>query len=69
VILVSPKWNEDSIARSLLGYVAWGMSCSASRLDGNENGNKKDGGPALPLFFILKRNELLMKAATIDCAT
>jgi hypothetical protein len=28
------------------------MSCSASSLDGNENGNKADDGPGLSVFFI-----------------
>jgi hypothetical protein len=40
-----------------------------SRLGGNENGNKKDDEPALPVFFILKRKGLLAKAAIIECAT
>jgi hypothetical protein len=44
-------------------------SCSAGRLDGNENWNEKDDGPAFPVFFILKRKGLLIKAAIIDCTT
>ena len=57
-MLISLRWDEGDIARSWLGYIAGETSWNASRLDGNESGNKKDDGPALPAFFILRRKGL-----------